>query len=89
MDEKFVIAVSKKTGKKHTIPEHWLDHPVLGEAWEVRPEHRGGRKARTSTKAAVTAPTDDAAPVGDDDATPTSATPGDTDTPAAGGEQEN
>lgn len=27
----FVDAYSKKTGKKHVVPEHFLDHRVLGK----------------------------------------------------------
>lgn len=84
MDEKFEFAVSKKTGKKRTIPAHWLDHPVLGKGWKLAPSAKPRRDDATPT------PENDATPEpGGDDATHTSAMPGDTDTPAAGGEQEN
>lgn len=25
-----VAVYDKRTGRKHSVPEHWLDHPVLG-----------------------------------------------------------
>lgn len=32
-----VEVYSKTTGKKHIVPEHWLDHPVLGKNFARTP----------------------------------------------------
>lgn len=31
---------SKTTGRKHRIPKHWVDHPVLGARFEKTPRQR-------------------------------------------------
>lgn len=77
----FVTAVSTKTGRKQRIPAAWLEKGhVFAKDWRRPPSH--------TKQAAAAVPTDDAAPDHGVDATPTSAKPGDTETPAAGGEQE-
>jgi hypothetical protein len=35
--EGFVEAYSTKTGLKQVIPEHWLDHPLLGKDFSLTP----------------------------------------------------
>lgn len=35
-----VLVYSKKTGKKHRIPAHWVRHPVLGAGFETTPRQR-------------------------------------------------
>lgn len=47
----FVDAYSKSTGQKQRIPEHWLDHPVLGKDFTLTPS------ARAREDAAAAAPT--------------------------------
>lgn len=37
MYEGMVEVRAKSTGLKQTIPEHWLDHPVLGKDFELTP----------------------------------------------------
>lgn len=51
---KFVPVYSKTTGLKHRVPEHWLDHPVLGKGFRKTPLQRD-RDTRTQTTAAATA----------------------------------
>ena len=50
----FVAAYDKRTGVKHSVPEHWLDHPVLGRPFEKTPRQRAAEKkaspADTTTK---------------------------------------
>ena len=43
----FVAAYDKRTGVKHSVPEHWLDHPVLGQNLRKTPK----TKAAESTTA--------------------------------------
>lgn len=78
---KFVTAVVIATGVKQRIPAHWLGHPVLGKPFRVAPSAR-----HSEDPTPVVADQD---PPVSTDATPTDATTGDPDTPAAGGEQEN
>lgn len=33
----FIEAVAKTTGRKQTIPAHWLDHPTLGQNFRLPP----------------------------------------------------
>jgi hypothetical protein len=33
----FVLVYSKTTGRKQTVPEHWLGHPVLGQDFRKTP----------------------------------------------------
>lgn len=37
MNEGFVEAYAKSTGVKQLVPEHWLDHPVLGADFALTP----------------------------------------------------
>ena len=52
----FVAAFDKSTGRKHSVPEHWLDHPVLGKGLRKTPltqkAEREAEKAATKTPAA-------------------------------------
>lgn len=73
----FVTAVSVRTGKKQAIPAEWLEHPVLSLAWRLPP-----------SAGADTDVVDEHPPGDGSTAAPTDATPGDPNTPAAGGEQE-
>lgn len=41
-----ITAVAKSTGRKVSIPEHWLDHPVLGKDFKLPPSATG--RAQTS-----------------------------------------
>lgn len=52
----FVAAYDKRTGVKHSVPEHWLDHPVLGQNLRKTPK----------TRAAETKDDTPTAPSGDD-----------------------
>jgi hypothetical protein len=38
--DQFVDVYAKDTGKKHRIPPHWLDHPVLGKPFRKTPKTR-------------------------------------------------
>ena len=51
---KFVDAYAKSTGQKQLIPESWLDHPVLGQDFELTPraKSRRGELALTKTSPA-------------------------------------
>lgn len=42
MADNFVTAYSVKTGEPQRIPRHWLEHPVLGKNYRLKP----ARKAR-------------------------------------------
>lgn len=33
----FISVYSKTTGRKQDVPEHWLDHPVLGRDFRKTP----------------------------------------------------
>lgn len=35
----FIIAVNAQ-GRKQRIPQHWLDHPVLGQGFRLPPSAR-------------------------------------------------
>jgi hypothetical protein len=51
---KFVEAVAKSTGKTQIIPEHWVDHPVLGSDFkvskEIKEQAAPSRTARTTSQ---------------------------------------
>jgi hypothetical protein len=47
-----IEAVVKATGKKQTIPSHWLDHPTIG------PQFRLTAREKKAAKAAVEAEQD-------------------------------
>lgn len=36
----FVSVYSKTTGQKHRVPEHWVDHPVLGRGISRTPTQK-------------------------------------------------
>jgi hypothetical protein len=40
MTDGFVEVYAKSTGNKQWVPEHWLDHPVLGRDFEKTPSAR-------------------------------------------------
>jgi hypothetical protein len=52
MDDGFVDAYSKRTGKKVRVPEHFLGHPVLGKGFNKTP-----RQKAADTQAGDSAPT--------------------------------
>lgn len=37
MPEQFITAYSVATGRKHDVPEEWLDHPILGRDFRRTP----------------------------------------------------
>lgn len=39
----FVEVYSKTTGKKHHVPEHWVNHPVLGKNFAETPSARASK----------------------------------------------
>lgn len=45
--DKFVDAYSKATGRKHRVPAHFLDHPVLGKGLAKTPRIQAREKAAT------------------------------------------
>lgn len=59
---KFVEVAVKATGKKQTIPTHWLDHPVLSEPFRELPS---AKAAAGKAKATAKADTNDAPATGD------------------------
>lgn len=81
----FVTAVSTKTGRKRRVPAEWLEPGhVFANDWKLPPSaateeppaKRGTAQHSDDTTAVAAA------------STTTDATPGDPNTPAAGGEQE-
>lgn len=44
MTDGFVEAYAKSTGLKQEIPQHWLNHPVLGRNFELTPSSRAGEE---------------------------------------------
>lgn len=48
MDDGFVDAYSKRTGKKVRIPEHFLGHPVLGKGFNKTPRQKAADAQATS-----------------------------------------
>lgn len=54
----FVDAYAKSTGVKHSIPEHWLDHPVLGKNFSLTPS----AQARADEESAGPTPEDGLTP---------------------------
>lgn len=49
----FIEAVVRATGRKQTIPQHWLDHPTLSEPFRltVREERKAAPKRATKRRA--------------------------------------
>lgn len=43
----FVAAYDKRTGVKHSVPEHWVDHPVLGKNLSRTPKSKAAEKKVT------------------------------------------
>lgn len=43
----FVAAYDKRTGVKHSVPEHWLNHPVLGKNLSRTPKSKAAEKKVT------------------------------------------
>ena len=41
----FIEAVVKATGKKQTIPSHWLDHPTLSEPFRLTAREKKAAQA--------------------------------------------
>ncbi len=73
----FVDVYSKATGRKHRVPAHWMDNPVLSKPFRKSPRTRAAEQEPPVGE-------DPTAPV-TDDASATSAT---TETPAAGDTKE-
>lgn len=44
----FVAAYDKNTGRKHSVPEHWLDHPVLGQNLRKTPKQKSAESTPTA-----------------------------------------
>jgi hypothetical protein len=55
MDDGFVDAYSKRTGKKVRIPAHFLGHPVLGKGFNKTPRQKAA-DAQASDQATTDAP---------------------------------
>jgi hypothetical protein len=54
----FVAVYDKRTGRKHSVPEHWLDHPVLGQNIRKTPlSESQQRKADAHVEKAATVDT--------------------------------
>lgn len=68
---KFINVYDRKSGNKHRVPAHWMDHPTLSKPFRKTPKQRASE-------------TESATPV-TDVVTATPATP--TETPAAGAEE--
>ena len=55
MDDGFVDAYSKKTGKKVRVPAHFIGHPVLGKPFNKTPRQKAAdaqaEDSATTTKA--------------------------------------
>lgn len=49
-DGSFVDAYSKTTGRKQSIPAHFLDHPVLGAGFAKAPTAKARELAASSTE---------------------------------------
>ncbi|AIY17783.1 hypothetical protein GUY44_07145 [Pimelobacter simplex] len=43
MNDGFVEVYAKSTGQKQWVPEHYLEHPVLGRDFEETPSSRANR----------------------------------------------
>lgn len=48
MAKNFVTVYDKATGRKHTVPEHFLTHPVLGKNIAKTPRGAAAEKAKTA-----------------------------------------
>lgn len=64
----FVAAYSKKTGKKlpYLVPEHHLDHPVLGRNLSRLPSAKKASRKKAAGKKADPVTTTEAPAAGDD-----------------------
>jgi hypothetical protein len=55
MDDGFVDAYSKRTGKKVRVPGHFIGHPVLGKGFNKTPRQKAAdsqaEDSATTTKA--------------------------------------
>lgn len=47
----FVTVYSKTTGQKQRVPEHWLDHKVLGADFRKTPVQKDADQAEASAAA--------------------------------------
>jgi hypothetical protein len=47
---RFVEVVATATGLKQHVPEHWVDHPVLGAPFKTKPSARATRPAGSEAK---------------------------------------
>ena len=89
---RFVSAYSRATGRKQSVPRHWIGHPVLGANWALTPSQRARDAARDAATEqqppAYPATFDDGADAPEDLDTPTPPTnPVDDNTPDAGDDE--
>ncbi len=56
MDDGFVDAYSKRTGKKVRIPAHFLGHPVLGKPFNKTPRQKAADTEAEQSAARTKAP---------------------------------
>jgi len=54
---KFVEVVASATGQKQRIPEHWVNHPVLGAPFKSKPSARAAKPAGSEAKESTEAKT--------------------------------
>ena len=73
---KFVYVYAKATGKKHKVPEHYLDNPVLMRPFSKTPKSRAAEQAAPAGSGTPPPPPPDSGSALAGPATP--------DTPAAG-----
>lgn len=46
-----IDAYDTRTGKRHVIPDHWLEHPVLGRGYSIDPPPAAPEVAPPATPA--------------------------------------
>lgn len=56
MANRFVDAYRVDNSQKQTIPEHWLDHPVLGKNFTRTPRSRAAAAKKATAKPAAETP---------------------------------
>lgn len=60
----FIEVYAKSTGRKMRVPEHWLEHPVLGQ--DIRKTPLSEKQQREADARLAKADTTDAPAAGDD-----------------------
>lgn len=68
MSDALITVYSRRTGLKHRVPAHYLDHPVLSKQWRKTPKTREveARSTAPGTGAAVASTNTDTPPAGDE-----------------------